>query len=197
LHLQGKGKGGSGYGYDSGYGYGKGKGKGGYGYGSDDIIFTKSPSPSTPTPPSPSPPSPTPPTFPTFAPTEPSPGCIQESFDTDFLFLSANLAIPPTTTDPLELGTTFIYEPSPTFNASDFIEDGVTVELDGEQITGVCTRTLSTLDSDTGGGVCQFTLQMEGSSVTFGGFIEDYVVGDTPPTLVISGGSGSLTGITG
>jgi hypothetical protein len=107
------------------------------------------------------------------------------------------LAIPPTTTDPLELGTTFIYEPSPTFNATEFIDNGATVELEGEQITGVCTRTLSTLDSDTGGGVCQFTLQMDGGSVTFGGFIEDYVEGDVPPTLVISGGSGEQVGITG
>jgi hypothetical protein len=45
---------------------------------------------------------------------------------------------------------------------------------------------LSTLDSDTGGGACQFTVRVDGSSITFGGF-----------TLVISGGSNINTGITG
>jgi hypothetical protein len=110
----------------------------------------------------------------------------------EFLFLSADLAIPPTGSDPNEIGTTFIYVPSPLFNVTDS-----SVEIENSQVTGVCTRTLSTLDGDTGGGVCQFTIHDDGSSFTFGGFIEDYVAGSPPPSLVISGGSSELTGITG
>jgi hypothetical protein len=48
-----------------------------------------------------------------------------------------------------------------------------------------------------GGGVCQFTIGEDGISITFGGFIKDLVPGGPPPTLVISGGSGELIGITG
>jgi hypothetical protein len=115
------------------------------------------------------------------------------SFQEEVLFLSADLAIPPTGSDPNEIGTTFIYEPSPLFNATDS-----SVEIEDSQVTGVCTRTLSTLDSDTGGGVCQFTISgEEATSFTFGGFIEDFVAGSPPPSLVISGGSGLNTGITG
>jgi hypothetical protein len=56
---------------------------------------------------------------------------------------------------------------------------------------------LSTLNSNVGGGTCQFTVRQDGSSVTFGGFVEDYAIGSLPPTLVISGGSNANTGITG
>jgi hypothetical protein len=109
-----------------------------------------------------------------------------------FLFMSADLAIPPTSSDPEEIGTTFIYEPSPLFVSTDS-----SVEIPNSRVTGVCTRTLSTLDSDVGGGNCQFTVHADGSSITFGGFVEDYVIGSPPPTLVISGGSNVNTGIRG
>jgi hypothetical protein len=155
------------YGYGYGYGYGSSPG--------DDGAVAAPPTPS-----------------PVSAPADDNPGCIEVSFQEQFLFLSADLAIPPTSSDPNEIGTTFIYEPSPLFNATDS-----SVEIEDSQVTGVCTRTLSTLDSDTGGGVCQFTIYADGSYITFGGFVEDYVVGNPPPNLVISGGSGFNTGITG
>jgi hypothetical protein len=119
------------------------------------------------------------------------------SFEESFLFLSADLAIPPTSSDPNEIGTTFIYEPNPIFNTTEFRDNGDSVVLENSQITGVCTRTLEPVGGVGGGGVCQYTIQVDGSSVTFGGFIEDYVLGNPPPTLVISGGSGENTGITG
>jgi hypothetical protein len=122
---------------------------------------------------------------------------MQVPFEESFLFLSADLAIPPTTTDPNEIGTNFIYKPSPIYNVTEFRDNGEPVTLDDSLITGVCTRTSSTLDSDVGGGNCQFTIQVDGSSVTFGGFIEDFVVGSPPPTLVITGAAGENTGITG
>jgi hypothetical protein len=118
-------------------------------------------------------------------------------FEETFLFLSADLAIPPASNDPNEIGTSFIYDPSPVFNATEFRDNGVPVELENSQISGVCTRTSSTLDGDVGGGNCQFTIVVDGSSVTFGGFIEDFVAGGPLPTLVISGGSAENTGITG
>jgi hypothetical protein len=202
---KGKGKGGeSYYGYESGYvsgygkgkgkgkgggsayayGYGKGKGKGGGGYGS--------PSPS---PPSPSPPSPSPPAgFPTPAPTDAgfNPTCIEVPILETFLFRSADLAIPPSSDDPNEIGTTFFYEPSSLFVSTDS-----SVEIPNSRVTGVCTRTLSALDSAVGGGSCQFAVEMDGSSITFGGFVEDLVLGGPPSTLVISGGSNANTGING
>ena len=190
--LQGKGKGGSEYAYYgkgkgaySGYGSvygGKGKGKGGYGgYGGGGGGG------GAPNGPFPSPP-----------PQQQGPQCTQVAFTEEFLFLSADLAIPLETTDPDEIGTTFIYEPSPLFNATEFRDNGQSVELENSQITGVCTRTQEPVDGVGGGGVCQFTIQVDvGSSVTFGGFIEDFVVGSPPPTLVISGGSGENIGITG
>jgi hypothetical protein len=119
------------------------------------------------------------------------------AFEESFIFLSANLAIPPSTNNTNEIGTTFIYYPSPLFNVTEFVENGTDVEIEDSQVTGVCTRTLSTLESDTGGGVCQFTIYADGSYITFGGFVEDYVEGNPPPTLVISGGSSFNTGITG
>jgi hypothetical protein len=191
---KGKGKGaasqyGSSYGYS---GYGKGKGVGSaYGYDSgyvivDDDAFTDDAFP-TPAP------------GPTTPPTDTggNSGCIEVAFEESFLFLSADLAIPPTSSDPDEIGTTFIYEPSPLFNDTEYTLNGASVELVNSQVTGVCTRTLSTLDSDSGGGVCQFTIFADGSFITFGGFVEDYVAGSPPPTLVISGGSSFNTGITG
>jgi hypothetical protein len=208
---KGKGKGGaSQYGSSYGYsGYGKGKGKGGgsaYGYDSGYVIvgddFT-APVPAPGSAPVPAPgsgparpgnaPAPTTPTTNTGG----NSGCIEVAFEESFLFLSADLAIPPTSSDPNEIGTTFIYEPSPLFNDTEFTLNGASVELVDSQVTGVCTRTLSTVDSDSGGGVCQFTIFAEGSYITFGGFVEDYVAGSTPPTLVISGGSSFNTGITG
>jgi hypothetical protein len=180
----GKGKGkGKGGGSTYGYGYGKGKGKGGGGYGS--------PSPS---PPSPSPPSPFPPGSPTPAPTDAgfNPTCIEVPILESFLFMSADLALSPSTGDPAEIGTTFIYEPAPLFASTDS-----SAEIPNSRVTGVCTRTLSTIDSAVGGGACQFTVDMDGSSITFGGFVEDYVLGGSPSALVISGGSNVNTGIRG
>jgi hypothetical protein len=196
LHFQGKGKGKGGasqygygkgkggasqYGYDSGYGKGKGKGGGNpysyYGYVGDDA---------TSAPPAPSPTAP-----------DGNPACIEVTFQETFLFFSADLAIPPTSSDPNEVGTTFIYEPSPLFNGTEFVLNGASVELEDSQVTGVCTRTSSTLDGDIGGGVCQFTIYADGSYITLGGFVEDYVLGVPPPTLVITGGSGFNTGLTG
>jgi hypothetical protein len=179
VYGKGKGKGGgSGY----GYGYGKGKGKGGGGYGAPTLS------------PSPSPPSPSPPGTPTPAPTDAgfNPGCVEVPILESFLFMSASLAIPPTSSDPNEIGTTFIYEPSPLFDATDS-----SVEIPNSRVTGVCTRTLEPVGGVGGGGNCQFTVLQDGSSVTFSGFAEDYVLGSPPPTLVISGGSNVNTGITG
>jgi hypothetical protein len=120
------------------------------------------------------------------------------AFEEEFLFLSADLAIPPTTNNTGEIGTTFIYEPSPLFNAIDFRENGASVELEGSQITGVCTRTLEPFGGEGGAGVCQFTIHLGGGdSVTFGGFIEDYVIGSPLPALVITGGTGQSIGTTG
>jgi hypothetical protein len=90
------------------------------------------------------------------------------AFEESFLFLSASLAIPPTTIDPNEIGTTFVYEPSPVFNTTEFRDNSASVELENQQITGVCTRTLEAVGSVGGGGVCQFVIEVEGSSVTFG-----------------------------
>jgi hypothetical protein len=124
--------------------------------------------------------------------------CTQVPFEETFLFLSADLAIPPTTADPNEIGTNFIYDPSPIYNETEFSDNVFNaVELESSQITGVCTRTSSTLDGDVGGGDCQFVIVVDGSSVTFGGFIEDNVAGGSPQALVISGGSAENTGITG
>jgi hypothetical protein len=182
LHLQGKGKGKGGA---SQYGYGKGKGRGGY-YGGDDSVLSDDNAGSD-----------------DFVsrddddlffpfPNSTSPGCVQVAFQEEFQFRSANLAIPPSTNDPNEIGTTFIYAPSPVFSAND-----TNVELEDQRISGVCTRTLEPFGGDGGGGVCQFTIQLGGSSVTFGGFIEDYVLGNSPPTLSITGGSGENIGTTG
>jgi hypothetical protein len=220
LYLQGKGKGGSDYegsyygkgkgGY-SGYGSvdgGEGKGMGGYsgygGYGGaptfDDDFFNDDSFPQFPFPP--------PfddaffnddsfPQFPSPPPAMQGPQCFQVAFEESILFLSADLAIPPPTAGPNEIGTTFIYKPSPVFNITDFRDNGSFVELENSQITGVCTRTLEPVGGVGGGGVCQFTIQVEDASFTFGGFIEDLVAGEPDPTLVISGGSGEITGITG
>jgi hypothetical protein len=122
---------------------------------------------------------------------------MEVAFEESFLFLSADLAIPPSTNDSKEIGTTFIYEPSPVFDDNEFITNGTPVQQEDSQLTGVCTRTSSTLDGDVGGGNCQFDIEVDGSSITFGGFIEDYVAGTPPPTLVITGGSGDNTGIKG
>jgi hypothetical protein len=118
---------------------------------------------------------------------------IEESF----AILAADLALPPTTSDPNEIGTTFIYEPNFLFNATELRDNGGLVELEDSRITGVCTRTSSTLGSDIGGGVCHFTILADGISVNFGGFIEDLVEGAPDSTLAISGGTGFLSGITG
>jgi hypothetical protein len=125
--------------------------------------------------------------------------CIHKAFEVSFLFLSADLAIHPPTTDPDEIGTTFFYESSPIFNTEGFRDHYLFVKLEDSQITGVCTRTLEPVGGvgGGGGGVCQFTVQVDGISLTFGGFIADYVAGEPDPTLVISGGSGEITGITG
>jgi hypothetical protein len=170
---------------NNGYGY-YGKGKGGYA-GDDDFHATSAAPSSAPTTPGP-----------TAAPSSDSnPGCIQVAFQEEFLFLSADLAIPPTTTDPNEIGTSFIYAPSPLFNATEFTQSGASVEIPGSQVTGACTRTLEPLDGVGGGGVCQFTIDEGDSATTFSGFVRDYVAGNAPPTLVITGGSGFNTGITG
>jgi hypothetical protein len=199
LHLQGKGRNNN-YDpyYSSGYVvYGKGKGKGnGYGYyGKDKGGYTADDDAPAPTA---APTIETADAGPTAAPAESNPACVQVAFQEEFLFLSADLAIPPSSTDPNEIGTTFIYEPSPLFNDTEFTQNGASVEIPGSQVTGVCTRTLEPLNGVGGGGICQFTIILsEGSSITFGGFIEDFVAGNAPPTLVISGGSNIDTGITG
>jgi hypothetical protein len=199
FHLQGRGKGGfyieavtyySGYGYsgygenatDDGYsGYGANATDDGYdGYSGYGENATDAPSAAPPSE--------------ERVPQE----CTQVPFEETFLFLSADLAIPPTTADPNEIGTTFIYDPSPIYNETEFGDNVFNaVELENSQITGVCTRTESTLDSDVGGGDCEFVIVVDGSSVTFGGFIEDNAAGGPPPALVISGGSAENTGITG
>jgi hypothetical protein len=119
------------------------------------------------------------------------PQCVRVPFEESFVILSTDfLAIPPpTSTDPHEIGTTFIYEPNSLFNATEFLDFGDFVEIEDLQITGVCTRTSSTPSSDFGGGVCQFTVLFDGTSVNFGGFIEDFVERELDSTLTISGGT--------
>lgn len=119
------------------------------------------------------------------------------AFQESFLFLSADLAIPPVGDDTNEVGTVFIYEPQPLFNATEFAMNNDSVEIENSSITGTCTRTLSATDTEGGGGVCDFSLNSDGAQIILSGFIEDYVAGVEPPTLVITGGNDFNTGIRG